>query len=230
MAKEKVVLITGASSGIGEASAKTLVNNGHKVILTARSEDKLAELVESLGEDNALSVPADATDFTELENVVTEGLKKFGRLDAAFANAGMGVSTAGTEKGDPDEWSTMIDINIKALLWTAKATLPHLRQNKGHFILTSSAAGRKPIKGSIYGATKWFAYGFGQNLAEEMSEWNGRCTTIAPGMVNTPFFDEAKPDKLYPQDVADAVLFAIEANQRNSVREIYLMQIGRAHV
>ncbi len=223
MAKEKVVLITGASSGIGEASAKTLVNAGHKVILTARSEDKLAELVESLGEDNALSVPADATDFTELENVVTKGLKKFGRLDAAFANAGMGVSTAGTEKGDPDEWSTMIDINIKALLWTAKATLPHLRQNKGHFILTSSAAGRKPIKGSIYGATKWFAYGFGQNLAEEMSEWNGRCTTIAPGMVNTPFFDEAKPDKLDPQDVADAVLFAIEANQRNNVREIYLM-------
>ncbi|MDC9514994.1 SDR family oxidoreductase [Pseudoalteromonas sp. CST5] len=223
MAKEKVVLITGASSGIGEASAKTLVNNGHKVILTARSEDKLAELVESLGEDNALSVPADATDFTELENVVTKGLKKFGRLDAAFANAGMGVSTAGTEKGDPDEWSTMIDINIKAMLWTAKATLPHLRQNKGHFILTSSAAGRKPIKGSIYGATKWFAYGFGQNLAEEMSEWNGRCTTIAPGMVNTPFFDEAKPDKLDPQDVADAVLFAIEANQRNNVREIYLM-------
>lgn len=223
MAKEKVVLITGASSGIGEASAKTLVNNGHKVILTARSEDKLAELVESLGEDNALSVPADATDFTELENVVTKGLKKFGRLDAAFANAGIGVSTAGTEKGDPDEWSTMIDINIKALLWTAKATLPHLRQNKGHFILTSSAAGRKPIKGSIYGATKWFAYGFGQNLVEEMSEWNGRCTTIAPGMVNTPFFDEAKPDKLDPQDVADAVLFAIEANQRNNVREIYLM-------
>ena len=223
MAKEKVVLITGASSGIGEASAKTLVNNGHKVILTARSEDKLAELVESLGENNALSVPADATDFTELENVVTKGLKKFGRLDAAFANAGMGVSTAGTEKGDPDEWSTMIDVNIKALLWTAKATLPHLRQNKGHFILTSSAAGRKPIKGSIYGATKWFAYGFGQNLAEEMSEWNGRCTTIAPGMVNTPFFDEAKPDKLDPQDVADAVLFAIEANQRNNVREIYLM-------
>jgi len=223
MAKEKIVLITGASSGIGEATAKTLVNNGHKVILTARREDKLTELVESLGSNNALSVAADATDFTALENVVTKGIEKFGRLDVAFANAGMGVSTAGTEKGDPDEWSTMIDINIKALLWTAKLTLPHLRQNKGHFILTSSAAGRKPIGGSIYGATKWFAYGFGQNLAEEMSEWNGRCTTIAPGMVNTPFFDDAKPDKLDPQDVADAVLFAIEANQRNSVREIYLM-------
>ncbi|KDC53062.1 SDR family oxidoreductase [Pseudoalteromonas fuliginea] len=223
MAKEKIVLITGASSGIGEATAKTLVNNGHKVILTARREDKLTELVELLGSNNAMGVAADATDFTALESVVTKGIEKFGRLDVAFANAGMGVSTAGTEKGDPDEWSTMIDINIKALLWTAKLTLPHLRQNKGHFILTSSAAGRKPIGGSIYGATKWFAYGFGQNLAEEMTEWNGRCTTIAPGMVNTPFFDEAKPDKLDPQDVADAVLFAIEANQRNSVREIYLM-------
>lgn len=223
MAKEKIVLITGASSGIGEATAKTLVNNGHKVILTARREEQLNQLVAELGSDNALAVAADATDFTALENVVTKGIEKFGRLDVAFANAGMGVSTAGTEKGDPDEWSTMIDINIKALLWTAKLTLPYLRETTGHFILTSSAAGRKPIGGSIYGATKWFAYGFGQNLAEEMSEWNGRCTTIAPGMVNTPFFDEAKPDKLDPQDVADAVLFAIEANQRNSVREIYLM-------
>lgn len=223
MAKEKIVLITGASSGIGEATAKTLVNNGHKVILTARREEQLNQLVAELGSDNALAVAADATDFTALENVVTKGIEKFGRLDVAFANAGMGVSTAGTEKGDPDEWSTMIDINIKALLWSAKLTLPYLRKTTGHFILTSSAAGRKPIGGSIYGATKWFAYGFGQNLAEEMSEWNGRCTTIAPGMVNTPFFDEAKPDKLDPQDVADAVLFAIEANQRNSVREIYLM-------
>ncbi|PCC10707.1 SDR family oxidoreductase [Pseudoalteromonas sp. JB197] len=223
MAKEKIVLITGASSGIGEATAKTLVNNGHKVILTARREEQLNQLVVELGSDNALAVAADATDFTALENVVTKGIEKFGRLDVAFANAGMGVSTAGTEKGDPDEWSTMIDINIKALLWSAKLTLPYLRKTTGHFILTSSAAGRKPIGGSIYGATKWFAYGFGQNLAQEMSEWNGRCTTIAPGMVNTPFFDEAKPDKLDPQDVADAVLFAIEANQRNSVREIYLM-------
>lgn len=223
MSKEKVVLITGASSGIGEATAKTLVNNGHKVILTARSEHKLTALVDELGADNALAIAADATDFNELENVVVKGVEKYGRLDVAFANAGMGVNAAGTENGDIDEWRKMLDININALLYTAKLTLPHLRKSTGHFILTSSAAGRIALKGSVYGATKWFAYGFGQNLAEEMKEWQGRCTTIAPGMVNTPFFDEAKPDKLDPTDVADAVLFAIEANPRCNVRELFLM-------
>jgi len=222
MANKKVILITGASSGIGKATAKTLVNHGHKVILTARSEDKLTKLVKELGEDNALSVPADATNFNELENVVTKGLNKFGRLDATFANAGKGLNTLGIEKGDPDEWATMLDININALLWSAKLTLPHLRKTKGHFIITSSATGRRAVKGSIYGASKWFTYGFGLNLAAEMSEWSGRCTTITPGAVNTPFTDEARPDKLYPQDVADAVLFALEANQRNNIREIHL--------
>lgn len=222
MANKKVILITGASSGIGKATAKTLVDHGHKVILTARSEDKLTKLVKELGEDNALSVPANATNFSELENVVTKGLNKFGRLDATFANAGKGLNTLGIEKGDPNEWATMLDININALLWSAKLTLPHLRKTKGHFIITSSATGRRAVKSSIYGASKWFTYGFGQNLAAEMSEWGGRCTTITPGAVNTPFTDEARPDKLYPQDVADAVLFALEANQRNNIREIHL--------
>ena len=223
MAKEKVVLITGASSGIGEMTAKILVQNGHKVVLTARRQEKLDELVDYLGADHAIAVAADATDINELEKVVKEGINKFGRLDVAYANAGMGVSTSGTEKGDPDEWDTMIQININALLYTAKLALPHLRESVGQFIITSSAAGRRPIKGSIYGATTWFAYGFGQNLAEEMAEWGGRCTTITPGMVNTPFFDDEKPDKLAPADVADAVLFAVEADKRNCVREIFLM-------
>ena len=223
MAKEKVVLITGASSGIGAMTAKILVQNGHKVILTARRKEKLDELVDYLGEDHAVAAQADATQIDELTQVVQVGLKKFGRLDVAFANAGMGVSSAGVEKGEPEQWDKMIQININALLYTAKVTLPYLRESVGQFIITSSAAGRRPIKGSVYGATKWFAYGFGQNLVEEMEEWGGRCTTIAPGMVNTPFFDEAKPDKLSPVDVADAVLFAVETDQRNSVREIFLM-------
>lgn len=221
--KEKVVLITGASSGIGEATARQLVQAGHKVILTARREDKLNALTKELGADQTFAVAADATDMTSLGQVVDQGVAHFGRLDAAFANAGMGASTPGTEGGDPAEWETMIATNINALLYTAKLTLPHLRETKGHFIMTGSAAGRVHIKGSVYGATKWFVHGFAGNLAEEMKEWDGRCTTIAPGMVNTPFFDEPKPDKLDPADVAEAVLHALAAHPRNCVREIYLM-------
>lgn len=223
MSKSKIVLITGASSGIGRATAQELVKNGHKVALTARSEDKLNSLVSELGQNNAVAFSADATSFDEQKEVVEKTVAHYGRLDVAFANAGIGLNAAGTENGDPQEWDKLIDINVKALLWTANLTLPHLRETEGHFIMTASAAGRRAIKGSVYGASKWFAYGFGNNLAEEMKEWNGRCTTICPGVVNTPFFDEAKDDKLQPEDVAEAVAFAIDAHQRNSVREIYLM-------
>jgi NADP-dependent 3-hydroxy acid dehydrogenase YdfG len=117
----------------------------------------------------------------------------------------------------------MIDINIKALTYTAKLTMKHLRATKGHFIITSSIAGKITLKGSIYGATKWFAYGFGKNLSAEMKEWGGRCTIICPGMVNTAFFDEAKPDKLDPRDIADAVLYSLATNERCNIDEITLM-------
>ncbi|KTG28816.1 short-chain dehydrogenase [Idiomarina sp. WRN-38] len=219
----KVLLITGASSGIGEATARKAAQEGLKLILTARRKDKLDALVEEFGSDNAVGIAADAGNYDELEQAVKQGVDKFGQLDAVFANAGTGVSTPGTEEGDPDEWKQMIDVNINGLLYTAKLTLPHLRKTTGHFLMTGSAAGRITLKGSVYGATKWFVHGFAQNLAEEMKEWNGRCTTIAPGMVNTPFFDEPKPDKLDPDDVADAVLYAINANPRNCVREVFLM-------
>jgi NADP-dependent 3-hydroxy acid dehydrogenase YdfG len=155
--------------------------------------------------------------------VVDKAKETFGRIDVVFANAGTGVSSPGVENGDPDEWKTMLDVNINALLYTAKASLPSLKETQGHFIITSSVAGKITLKGSVYGASKWFAYGFGQNLAAEMRDWNGRCTTICPGMVNTPFFDEAKPDKLDASDVADAVVYAMSAHPRCDVREITLM-------
>lgn len=219
----KVLLITGASSGIGEATAKEAVKQGYKVVATARSEDKLQALANDLGAEHVLPISADVTDYQQLERVVQQTVDQFGQLDAVFANAGKGLNAAGTENGDPNEWREMIDLNINALLYTAKLTLPHLKKSTGHFIMTGSAAGRTAIKGSVYGASKWFVHGFAQNLAEEMREWSGRCTVIAPGMVNTPFFDEPKPDKLDPQDVADAVLHALNAHPRNCVREVFLM-------
>jgi NADP-dependent 3-hydroxy acid dehydrogenase YdfG len=223
LSNQKIVLITGASSGIGEATVRKIVEAGHKAVITARNEDKLNKLSHELGPEKVLPVRADLAVLEDVVNVVTKAKEKFGKIDVVFANAGTGVNSPGIENGDPDEWKTMLDVNINALLYTAKASLPSLKDSKGHFIITSSIAGKITLKGSVYGASKWFAYGLGQNLAAEMADWGGRCTTICPGMVNTPFFDEAKPDKLDPEDIADAVLYAITTPSRCSVKEITLM-------
>ncbi|MEM6640185.1 MAG: SDR family oxidoreductase [Pseudomonadota bacterium] len=220
---DKTFLITGATSGIGKATAEAAAEDGYRLILTGRREDALNDLVSAIGADRCVAVSADATSLSDQARVVQAGIEAFGDLHAVFANAGTGASTPGTETGDPAEWESMIGINVMGLLYTAKLTLPHLRKTKGHFVVTASAAGRRWLKGSVYGATKWFAYGLGQNLAMEMAEWGGRCTTICPGMVDTPFFDEPKPDKLKPEDVADAVLYALRADARNTVREVFLM-------
>lgn len=90
-------------------------------------------------------------------------------------------------------------------------------------MLTGSAAGRRHISGSIYGATKWFVYGYGGNMAEEMREWGGRCTVISPGMVDTPFFDERKPEKLQAEDIARAVTYALDQPARSTVCEVHIM-------
>lgn len=220
---EKVLFITGASSGIGWETAKAAVGAGWRVGLMARSRDKLEALAAELGEDNVEVLVGDATDLEAQRAAVATLLERWGRLDAAFANAGTGINTPGTENGDPEEWRRVVDINIMGVLWTAKATLPHLRETKGHFLVTSSVAGRSHHVGSIYSSSKWFVHGFGMNLSAEMAQWGGRCTTISPGMVNTPFFDNPKPDKLMPEDVAAAVLFALEAPRRANVREVFLM-------
>ncbi|GAA4218224.1 NADP-dependent 3-hydroxy acid dehydrogenase YdfG [Sagittula marina] len=221
----KTLFITGASSGIGAATARTAVESGWNVGLFARSEDKLGALVEELG-DQALALPGDATSLNEQRAAIGTLVERYGKLDAAFANAGMGLSAAGTEKGDPDEWETLVKLNVLGLLWTVKAAMPQLKANTGHMLLTGSAAGRTHIKGSVYGASKWFVHGYGGNLAQEMREWGGRCTVIAPGMVDTPFFDEAKPDKLKPEDIARAAVYALEQPAHACVQEMFVMPTG----
>ena len=191
----------------------------------ARSEDKLTALADEIG-DAALALPGDVTDLAQVEDAVAKAAAHFGGIDAAFANAGKGLDTPGTENGDPEEWRQLVDLNIMGLLYTARATLPELRKTKGHLLLTGSAAGRNHIKGSIYGATKWFVHGYGGNMSDEMRDWGGRCTVISPGMVDTPFFDTPKPDKIQPEDIADAVVFALNQNPRAELREIHIMPTG----
>lgn len=222
MSDRKTLFITGASSGIGAATARAAVAAGWNVALFARSTDKLEALQKELG-DAALPIAGDATHLLAQEDAVARTVEHFGSLDAAFANAGVGLDTPGTEAGDPEEWRRMIDLNIMALLYTARAALPELRKTKGHLVLTGSMAGKVHLPGSIYGASKWFVHGYAGNMAQEMRDWGGRCTLVAPGMVDTPFFEEPKPDKLKPEDIADAVVFALSQPERANVTEIAVM-------
>lgn len=221
----QTLLITGASSGIGAATARAAVKAGWQVALLARSRDALEKLAAELG-DAALALPCDITERDQLSEAVAKTVERFGGLDAVYANAGKGSSSPGIEQGNPDDWHAMIHLNVLAVLTTAHATLPHLRKTKGHFVVTGSKAGRDHMKGSVYGATKWFVQGLAGNLAEEMREWGGRCTLITPGMVDTPFFDEPKPDKIQPDDVANAVVFALSQPRSADVREIHIMPSG----
>ncbi|MEM1063986.1 MAG: SDR family NAD(P)-dependent oxidoreductase [Pseudomonadota bacterium] len=218
----KTLFITGASTGIGAETARAAAAQGWNVALLARSAEKLEALAGEIG-DQALALPGDVTDLAAQEAAVAACTTRFGGLDAAFANAGKGIDTPGTEAGDPAEWRQLVDLNIMGLLYTARAALPELRKTKGTLVLTGSAAGRRHISGSIYGATKWFVHGYAGNMAEEMRAWGGRCAVVAPGMVDTPFFDQAKPDQLKPEDVSAAVMHILEAPPRASVREVFLM-------
>ncbi len=217
----RTLLITGASTGIGAATARAAVEAGWRVGLLARSEEKLRGLAEELGDAAAL-LPCDVTDAAAQQVAADALAERFGGIDAAFANAGLGASATGFAGGDLANWRMMVEVNIWGLLATCKAVTPHLRARRGQVVLTGSRAGRRVMKGSVYSATKHFVHGFAANLEEEMREWGGRCTVIAPGMVDTPFFDDPKPDALRPEDVARSVVWALEQPEHVAIGEIYL--------
>jgi len=218
----RTLLITGASSGIGAATARAAAKAGWNVALLARSGDKLNKIATQIGAA-ALPIACDVTDREALAQAIAQTVDKFGALDAFFANAGRSAKTPGIEAGDPQDWHDMIHLNILAVLYAAHAAIPELRKTKGHFIITGSKAGRDHFKGSVYSASKWFVQGLAGNLSEEMRDWGGRCTVITPGMVDTAFFDEPRPGKLQAEDIANAVIFALEQPTTSSVREIHLM-------
>ena len=218
---ERTLLITGASSGIGAATARRLAQAGWRVALAARRADKLEALVGEIGEGRARAISCDVRDEGSVSAAVAAAAE-LGPLHAVFANAGLGATVPGAEAGETANWREMIDANVWGLCLTVKHALPHLRETQGHMLLTGSRAGRATIKGSVYGATKWFVHGFGQNLAAEMAEWGGRCTVIAPGMVDTPFFDEPKPGALTAADVAEAVHHALDQPAHVNTGEILL--------
>ncbi len=199
MADSPVLLITGASTGIGAKTAHHAAEAGYRLVLAARSEDKLEELASELGgPDKAIAVRCDVTEWEDCENLVKAATDAFGGFDAVFANAGFGASRGFLEES-PEHWKSMVLTNVLGVAYTIRATLPHLLEKEtGHFVITSSVAGRRALPGSLYSATKWSVTAMGEALRQELRQMHEntriRVTLIEPGMVDTPFFDN-RPDR-----------------------------------
>jgi len=221
----KVLFITGASMGIGAAVARHAVGAGYRVVLTARSLDKLEALAAELGPERALALKVDVTEWKELEGAVAATLARFGRLDAAFANAGFTAGTGRYASGDPtpDEWKDMILTNVLGAALTARATLPEIVKAKGHFFLVGSVAGRVTTPGP-YSATKWAVAGMGDSIRKEVSGQGVRVTIVEPGRVDTEFWRGGKPDAQFLQgdDVARAVLYALTQPEHVAINELLI--------
>ena len=221
---DKVFLITGASSGIGQASARLAAEAGYRLVLAARSEDKVRALADELGGPaRAIAVRCDVTSFADQEAMVRAALDAFGRIDVVFANAGRPGGPGGFTGADPEVWRAMILTNVLGLGFTLRATIGEVKKTSGHILITGSVAGRRTIAGSMYGASKWAANAIGYNLREELKGSGVRVTVIEPGMVETAFFDEPKPDALKPDDIARAVLYAVQQPRHVDVHEVLVL-------
>jgi NADP-dependent 3-hydroxy acid dehydrogenase YdfG len=217
---DKVFLITGASTGIGAATARHAARAGYRLVLAARSEDRLRELAAELGGDGrALAVRCDVAEWDDQERMVREALDAFGRLDVAFANAGFGARR-GFLQETPEHWRSMVLTNVLGAAYTIRATLPALKETRGHVLLTSSVAGRRPLPGSLYSATKFAVTAMGEALRQDVDGTGIRVTAIEPGMVDTPFFDNPVKDALKADDIAGAVMYAVAQPPHVDVNEM----------
>jgi NADP-dependent 3-hydroxy acid dehydrogenase YdfG len=218
--ESKVFLITGASTGIGAATARLAVEAGFRVVLSARSADKLDALAQELGgEERALAVPADVGVWEDNEKLAASALERYGRLDVVFANAGFGAQRSFL--GDsPEHWREMILTNVLGVAYTIRATLEALRERAGHMVITSSVAGRRPLPGSLYSASKHAVTAMGEALRQEVNGTGMRVTLIEPGMVDTPFFENPGEGRLQAEDVARIVMFAVSQPPHVDVNEI----------
>jgi NADP-dependent 3-hydroxy acid dehydrogenase YdfG len=222
---ERVMMITGASTGIGAATARMAAAEGYRLVLAARSEDKLRELVGELGDDRALAQRCDVMVWEEQEALVAAALERFGRVDVAFANAGFGAKRGFLEE-TPEHWHDMVNTNVLGVAYTIRAVLPHMRERgSGHFVLTSSVAGRRALPGSLYSATKWAVCGMGEALRQELAETEIRTTLIEPGMVDTPFFENEVSGALEADDIARAVMYALAQPAHVDVNEILVRPV-----
>jgi NADP-dependent 3-hydroxy acid dehydrogenase YdfG len=228
----KTAVVTGASSGIGEATARLLAREGCSVVLAARREDRLNALAADLGE-GTLAAPTDVTDPAACAALVARTVERFGSMEILVNNAGLGLYGSVAE-GDPEDWRKMFDVNVLGVLYVTRAAVRQmLRQGAGDLVFVSSLAGRRVPRadGTVYAATKHAVNAIAEGLRMDVHEKGIRVINVEPGLVRTEFPESSYPsadeyyaEKEYPpleaEDVAAAVVYALDQPPRVSINEI----------
>jgi NADP-dependent 3-hydroxy acid dehydrogenase YdfG len=240
----RVAAITGASSGIGEATGLALARAGAAVALGARREDRIADLAERIEGDGgrAVALPGDIADEDQARGFVESARERLGRLDILVNNAGV-MLLGPVEGADTADWRRMVEVNLLGLLWCTHAALPIMReQGGGHVVNVSSVAGRVAGAGSaVYNMTKFGVHGFSEGLRQEALEANVRVTVVAPGFVDTELQGHNQPtvreaidrnrdgigDVLRAEDIADAVVYAVSQPPHVGINELLVRPTGQ---
>jgi len=223
-----VIVITGASDGIGAAVARAAVADGWRVVLAARRTQMLEALAHDLGGPAAaLPVTCDVTEWDQVEAMAAAAVREYGRIDAVIANAGFGARR-GLLGETPAFWREMILTNVFGAAITLRACVPALRASRGHAVLMGSISGRQVGTGSMYSSTKWAVTAMAEAARKDLLGTGVRVTLIAPGVVDTAFYDEPPGgEPLVVDDVARAVMFALGQPPHVSISEIYMRPTGQ---
>lgn len=231
--KGKVALVTGASSGIGLASARALAAEGVRLALVARSADRLEEARAELGGET-LAIPSDMTQPADVDAMVAMAMAHFGRIDILFANAGAYVPGDAAD-GDPDAWDKMIQLNVSSVFRAVRAVLPGMIERRsGDIVVTSSVSGHQAIHWEpVYSATKHAVQSFVHGVRRQVGPHNVRIGSLAPGIVLNGLWGMTDPEEierrvaahggLRNEDVADALLFMLTRPPHATVRDLVLL-------
>lgn len=229
--KGKVAIVTGASSGIGAAIAKKLVENGANVILAARNEEKLESIIkETNSSGQALAVKTNMTQRADVEALAKKTAEAFGPVDIYVNGAGVMGSSTVTD-GDVEDWEIMIDLNIKGVLYGINSVLPAMKERgSGHIINIASESAHEVIpRCTVYCGTKFAVRAIAEGMEKELEQTGVRVTSVSPGMVDTPLstnspFEEGRK-KLTPEDIANAVVYAATQPDYVNVNEILVRPV-----
>ncbi|MFF4833705.1 SDR family oxidoreductase [Streptomyces sp. NPDC001315] len=231
MSDSPVALITGGGSGIGAAVARRLLGAGQRVAVTGRGERRLSEFAEELGHpEGLLTLVGDAADYDQIRSAVDATLKAYGRLDTVVANAGVATHDSVAE-GDPAGWTEMVLTNVLGPALLIRASIDALKETRGRIVLIGSVAGFVPTPGNIYGATKWAVTGLAENTRRQVTEFGVGVTLVAPGRVETPFWDgngSLPPGRLLTADqIADSVVWAVRQPDGVDVNTVVVRPLGQ---